>query len=229
MEKYEIESPRDYNNYLVINLNGYNVLIDSGSPDSFGDIHEITLLNRKYYIKKNLRSTLGISELVPYIGNIDALLGGDILNQLHYEINLSKGIFAVSDEPIIPDDAFELPVTYFSNIPVIQFNVGGNNVRAFFDTGAPVSYVSPDIASGYEPVDRAEDFYPLYGIFTTDIYEIPVEINGTKDIYRFGILPNRVRSALKVFGVNNILGHDYLRKYTASLSANPDKFWSSKC
>jgi len=230
MEEFKIENVSDFNNYVVVNINGIRVLIDTGSPLSLGKINEIEILGNIHPITRNLNNLLNMDELSRYVGNVDAIIGADILNNICYEINLSEGIFRVSNEPIVPINGFSLSVNYLNGIPIIQCVIDGNNEQAIFDTGAPISYISEEIANRYNPIGEMEDYHPMFGKFNTKIYEIPVEINGITDNFRFGVLPEQLREALRILGnINNILGFEYLKRFTASISREPDLFMGKEC
>ena len=83
---------------------------------------------------------------------------------------------------------------------------------ALIDTGAPISYVPSDTVAGLEPVGEAQDFMPLFGDFTTPLYDVTIEVLGATQTIRVGVLPPLLEAALgRLLSSPWILGADFLR------------------
>jgi hypothetical protein len=67
----------------------------------------------------------------------------------------------------------------------------------WWDTGAQLSYFQSAIwARPDKRLDDVEDFFPLYGRFTTRTYQLDLALNGTSETIRAGQLPSPLRGLL---------------------------------
>ena len=99
-------------------------------------------------------------------------------------------------------------------IPTIEIGLGEVAIRAFLDTGAPISYLNRQYLEWLNPIDHKEDFYPNFGRFKTPIYELPIDFASKKIDFTFGVLPNRIETALLKGDTLAIIGNDIFRHFT---------------
>lgn len=87
VETYSIEI---FDNHIIAKISNTKVLIDTGSPQSFGHIHTIRLLNREFKIKSNLMN-VSTSEISDLMGtDVDVILGMDILKSMNFFISKNE-------------------------------------------------------------------------------------------------------------------------------------------
>jgi hypothetical protein len=84
--------------------------------------------------------------------------------------------------------------------------VGGNRIKDFFDTGAPVSYAGEDILKAYPQVDTANDYYMTFEAFQSAIHRVPITLGSRSFVLDVGVLPPTLQSPLLPVGVEEILG-----------------------
>ena len=93
--------------------------------------------------------------LSSHIGTrIKALIGADILDMI---ISPHRKQLIVSDEEQHVDGE-ELEIDEFMGIPIFKAPVNDDTIRMFFDTGARLSYLHPDIAQAYPRIGTEQDF-----------------------------------------------------------------------
>lgn len=197
---------REVAGHLIASVDGLEVLIDTGSPVSFGrgvltmgrdpkprrleaDVAGFTIDD----ILREIRRLPGAEGLA----RLDALIGRDILGGCDLSINWPEGKLNLR-----PDTQRGIPST--------QAFVDGDRVRVIFDTGAPLSYISPRLARGEPRVGQAEDFYPLEGTYKVDLVEKMMAV-GWKSVYLpVAVAPPFVEALMG--GADAIIGTDVLKQ-----------------
>ena len=94
----------------------------------------------------------------------------------------------------------------------IALTFRGQQWHACLDSGARLSYVTPEAVDGLTPIGNEPDFHPLLGNFDVPVYELTVTVGSRTITGRFGVLPESLGSLLTTFGLNGwILGSDFFR------------------
>ena len=206
-----------YDNHLIANISGLQVLIDTGSPVSIGraslDLLGITCKPQHSFMG------LSINLIEEYLGHkIDLLLGADMLNSLCFSINYDDRTVSFSSEPQNLEGK-SLPVEKMHNVPIIAIKAGGQHRKVFFDTGAKVSYLKQSLTVGLTCTGKAKDFYPGIGQFETELYRVPLEILDEAIELDCGNLPALIEMTLAMANCDGILGNAIF-KYYNSVSIN---------
>lgn len=176
-------------------------LIDTGSPISIKAPEEAVRA-----VHPDLRRLVGMDELAQ----------GPLL------IDWSDGLVR---QTLTPSDLRQLETPHATadlarimGVPAIQIRAGrlrpGRRASstALIDTGAPISYAPGTAVEGLEPVGEAQDFMPLFGDFTTSLYDVSIEALGATRTIRVGVLPPLLEAALGMLSSAPwILGADFLR------------------
>lgn len=164
------------NNHYIVNIDGKNYLIDTGSPVSFWTsepIKEVTINNRAYALQKppyrfNAEET---NELVNF--EIDGFIGMDIISQTGLTIRRGEGLeFAVEKV-----EGIQVPMT--KGWPLMAY-VGCNMMsgRFIIDTGAMYGYGISGLFYDKKPYDHVRDYNPSLGHLDSDIYTLDIVIGG---------------------------------------------------
>jgi hypothetical protein len=111
-----------------------------------------------------------------------------------------------------------MPIELYSGIPIVKFRINGDNLKAFFDTGAQLSYLRDDITSNYEKSGVSNDFHPTIGSFVTNTFDIKTELNSNKFDVKYGNLPLSIKPLLDMANVDAILGFDFLKSFIIRLN-----------
>jgi len=205
--------------HIIVMVEGRPLLLDTGVPFSLG-YEPIVIAGRSFSVH---HSYLGVTPdyLSEHIGTpIEGLIGADILRCFTVSIYSAERLVQFGGAS--PEGNIAIPLQNFMGIPIITMEINGRVMRALFDTGAPMSYLLPEVLEGMKPEGRHEDFYPLLGHFLTDVHNLDVNIGGERRRLRFGELPEELHPLLTSIGGNvlGILGTGLLRHFAVSLSLN---------
>jgi hypothetical protein len=191
----------------VFTCGGRRVVLDTGSPVSFGH-GPLPLLGRDH----DLPSAFGpvsMDDISRAVGApVDALVGADILAKYQWLVDVGEGRLVVSRGEV-PCDGVTLRTPSVGGVPTADVILGGRQGRAVLDTGARLSYAGAADVSG-TPVGRERDFNPLLGVFETDVYRARVEIAGLSVDARVGVMPPALQQVLALVGARWIVGMDVL-------------------
>lgn len=229
---------------LILNNSDY-WLIGTGSPFSLkDDNYHVSILMQDLETNafvENLQRQVGeglLNEISRHIGlPIKALIGSDFLENVDVSIDpLSETIlFATPVDQNLPYyTGFKVPIEVpieilmgipaideiLIDIPMIEVSINGQTHKAFLDTGAKLSYISSDLLGGIEAVDRdVEDFFPLLGKFTTDVYPVDISIADNHHVkLKCGILPPLLKNALNAKEIDIIIGSELFLHFAMHLS-----------
>jgi len=210
----------------VIEVEGKKVLVDTGSPQTFGNVGNLKIMGKERSIPKTLRMAgVQIESISESIGeNIGALMGLDILADYCVSWDYQKREMTISDEACEKEEgAVEVAQPQNSTLSslvgmlgmsikkvavLIEMNVAGNDIVAFIDTGAKTSYLLPALTNGLESEEEVEDFNPLIGKFTTKIYSVKTSIGGVEIPTKYGTLPSMFASVISQVNAKAVIGRD---------------------
>ncbi len=203
-------------NHLFAELDDELWLIDTGSPSSFGDKGQLDFVGDSISISS---STMGLNAetLRKETGTqCIGLIGGNILNNYDIYFNLPQGTMGVSKEALDISDFLPnkdvpapvpIPISFMLGVPVVNCAINGKVVPLFFDTGAQISYWQNEELKNFPPLEIFSDFYPLYGKFETQTYEISFTLGTVNFTAPFGKLPALLGMSLSLGGAQGILGN----------------------
>jgi hypothetical protein len=103
-------------------------------------------------------------------------------------------------------------------IPFVTASVHGTRVKMFFDTGAPLSYLSRDMNLQHAPLRIVEDFHPRAGISRVATYQVSITLGQDTFEYRVGTMPSSLQRALGAADIEGILGTALLRYFIVCFS-----------
>jgi Ca-activated chloride channel family protein len=199
--------------HLVMRVDRFFDVLDTGSPVSIGNIHKFLFMGDMFRLHEEY---LGVDArtISQQVGeSIDAMLGMDILQNYTITIcNAGRRVyFSKYGSFLINGERME--IDYVKGIPFIEVQVNDESQKMFLDTGSPLNYLASRVTRGLQQVDSAKDTYPGIGEFTTPIYELPVTFAGVTVPLRFGNLPSILEASLMVSGINGILGTEIFRHF----------------
>jgi hypothetical protein len=106
----------------------------------------------------------------------------------------------------------EFPLRPCLGVFQIALTFRGQQWHACLDSGARLSYVTPEAVDGLTPIANEPDFHPLLGNFEVPVYELTITVGSRTITGRFGVLPESLSGILTMFGLNGwILGSDFFR------------------
>ena len=197
---------------LLLSTNLGSWIIGTGSPRSFSELPTLELDGVSLNMAPSFAG-LSAATLSAFIGlPVTGLLGIDVLKRFDIEFDLPSSQIMFSSEPVDMKGS-SVSVQSFQGIPIIDAVIGGQNARAFLETGAKLSYWQEASLVNYPATGAFEDFYPGIGLFQVDTYRVPVEIGGRNFEIRFGAPTTQVLSMLRMAGVTAILGNEIFQNH----------------
>ncbi|MBI5554775.1 MAG: hypothetical protein HY920_02835 [Elusimicrobia bacterium] len=223
MEKYSIGISESH---VIAIMNGKRVLISTGAPISIGDTPEIMILGQAHKIE-NKYLDLDIKQISEHLRtDLNALLGLDVL---------SKFIFYVSHgiEAMICSDFFinfketmrELPISIDSGQLMIDVKIGGVPIKMILDTGARLSFLNSILLEGQKSFGKKEVFYPGAGVFTTKVYNMPLELKEKVMAIPVGKLPDNMMTDLSLRQCSGLLGAEVFKYFSIQFCLKKNTIW----
>ena len=208
--------PLDTRNDLVIALAGdKRVLIDTGSPQSFGKQAPINFLGEEVTPPGSAMMGMATIEMVnKFLEHpVDALFGGDMIGDHPFKIDFMNKTITFLTEGYSEEGGTVVPMTITMGGIVFNMGLNGREMPAVFDTGAHYSYVTEDRPEAAGFTREIEDFHPMVGRFQSKMGEVPVMVAGKEMVFEFGILSGMLAMALQMIGVSTVVGAALLKKF----------------
>ena len=173
------------NNHYIIEIEGNNYLLDTGSPFSFSlkpGLNNVVINGVRYSLPYNLMG-LDINATRELVGmDVDGFIGMNIIRQTSLTIYKDGRI----DFKALPEQGHKLEMLA-DFMGLIKLKVSSNDfVSAYLvDTGARYAYGIEGLFRGKQPFDHISDYNPRLGHFDSNIYHINVDfgpIQKTLDI-----------------------------------------------
>ena len=204
--------------HVVASLDGRRVLVDTGSPVTFGRVEHLRLLDGAHPIAtgvlgftvetaaEHIRKLPGVA---PDFG-VDVLLGTDLLwgHQLRLD-------FPARTLHIAPATARQGTSSCSSRTRFLVEDLvlgGGRSALALVDTGAPVSYLSTQHTDGIPVSGWARDFFHGGGDFQVPLRIVHGRFRERAIAVAFAEPPVSVWMAMRLLGVQAIVGTDLLEQ-----------------
>jgi hypothetical protein len=198
--------------HLVTQLPQGRFLVDTGSPSSIGDGGTLVFAGERHSLCTDYLGATA-SSLANSVGTpLDGLIGTDILNRYDTVISPREGRLIVSSDPLDLEGT-ALEIDWCQGIPIVETAAAGRTLRAFFDTGAWLSYLDPELARQHPRCGHRRDFHPGLGTFETDTYRVSFTIGGRRVELLVGVLPEILRASLMLAGTAGILGTEILEQH----------------
>lgn len=187
------------NNHCIINIEGSNYLLDTGSPVSFSlkpGLNSVIINQRRYSLPYNVMN-LNIEDTRELVGmDVDGFIGMDIVRQASLTIYKDGRI----EFRALPEQGNRLEMLA-DPYGLIKLKISCNDyVSAYLvDTGAKYAYGREYLFSGGKPFGHIKDYSPRFGHFESDIYHIYVDFGPIKKTLDIGDSVE-VRDDLKATG-----------------------------
>jgi hypothetical protein len=195
--------------HLFVELDGGLWLFDTGSPASFGDLDEITFDDERFQLGNDYMG-LSASTLSQYIGvECLGLIGADILSHFDHLFDIPNGELTITTGHL-KHAGTALPLSEFMGIPILTAQIEGRDYRMFFDTGAQVSYFQDDSIESFPSAGSITDFYPGFGQFQTDTYQVPISLSDCDLTLRCGRLSGLLAATFTMADTSGIIGNQIL-------------------
>jgi len=196
-------------------------LVDTGSPFSFSSV-PLAFGGRQYNLPKEFMGMTPqtISELSGL--EIDTLIGCDILSNHSIRIRWREQCLDIDVEENPSEESILSPMRTLSGCPIFPLTIENRSTLAILDTGAHLSYISPDFVSGKAASGQKADFHPLTGHFTVNTWMLQTSLGGRNLTVEYGVLEGElqflVASAMMLADASAIIGTELLEHYDCTIS-----------
>ena len=204
-----------YDGHLIINENGKDILVDTGSPVTLSRDVDFQFMGESHQAFTNAggQTVDDFGQVMGY--PLDVLLGMDILSDLSVFVDYKQNQVIFSDEGFCHDGFSKLPMrkNVLGAISV-QLTVKDRLMNFALDTGAKISYVDDKCTLSEVPVENRDDFSPYVGHYSTPIYDMQAMAGDTSFPVKFGNLPHGLSAPLKMMGLDGAIGYDLFAAFT---------------
>jgi hypothetical protein len=199
--------------HLFLELAGRHWFVDTGAPTSFGT-EPVVRIGGDGYAVAGSHVGLTVADIAPYVGgDLAGLLGADILGRFDFAFDVANGTAELTTDTLAVSGT-AIPLDDYMGVPIVPARVRGDDYRMFFDTGAQFSYFLHGSLASFPPAGRVTDFFPTMGPFESPTHHVDVVVGEVALTLRCGTLPEPLRSALTVVGVEGVVGNEVFRDRT---------------
>lgn len=204
--------------HVVAALDGRRVLVDTGSPVTFGRGERLSISGGDHPIAtgvlgftvetaaEHIRKLPGVAPDF----DVDVLLGTDLLWGHALELDFAARRLCIS--PIARRDGTACCGSR-GRFLIEDLTVGGQGLLALVDTGAPVSYLSTRHTEGFPVSGWARDFFHGGGDFQVPLRVVRSTFRGRRADAEFAEPPVSVWMSMRLLGVQAIIGTDLLEPF----------------
>lgn len=195
-----------------------------GSPVSLTDRESFEFMGVTYPGCRSIGDK-GIGVVAEQLGReIDVLVGLDVLNNYVIDIDYVRYLLEIANKPFEKDGSIVTMHKGSMGILTIPMSVDGKVFNFALDTGAKISYVNRKVTVKDSSVKCLKDFNPLFGYFSTPIFNKTVGIGGQIFQCEFGNLPAMVELSLAMLGIDGVIGYDLFNAFNVTID-----FINNKC
>ena len=204
--------------HIIFSCEDKKMLLDTGS-NSIGQSDTINFLNTEFDIGSTFNG-LDIHKISKYVGfDIDTLIGIDILQHFDLYIDNQNKELTFSKN----NNEFYYDAVALDEHCIFEVAIDGVKLKAYFDTGAKVSYIPSQIVEENITCGSAKDFFPGYGSFETMLYRLDTQIGSIDIELKYGVLPTPLEESLLKRNQYAIIGSDIIQSYNCHISL-PNNF-----
>jgi len=195
---------------LYVNIDGYNWLLDTGMPVTFGNVESLCIAGDEFSVLDSYME-LNASKLTELIGHSAAgVIGTDVLNQFNILFDLKrKQVSFTTDEIGLDGDTLEM-VDEFMGTPIVLARISGEDRRMLFGTGFRLSYFQDKVLDTFPPAGEVTDYSSGLGQIQTETYMVDATIGGKHCKLRCGSLPELLGVRLMLEDAEGVIGNELL-------------------
>ena len=215
--------------HIILPFGDQMALLDTGSPSSISS-HPFNFGGKRHTTPNQLMgfTTRQLSELAGI--KIDILIGCDILSRHKIRIRWQEHCIDIGDDT--PDGSIVDDMESMMGCPIIPLRIAGESIKALFDTGAHLSYISPALIAGLPQTGQKADFHPFNGHFTSPTYTVETALGGKAFTMEYGILSGELGAAvdltLNMTNTSAVIGTQLLEHFDCTLDWKEGRIsWST--
>lgn len=200
--------------HVLAAYEGRTLLLDTGSPESFGDVREVAIGKARHRLKRGY-GIVNLEEVSGFVGHqVDAIVGMDILGRYNLQLDMAAGTTRFLEEPPAVQAEAVIPFQRRSGgLIFVDAVVAGRKACLAFDTGAYLSYMLPEFMEECPACGPLADYYPMIGHYRVDTRRVPVSLGTAEMEVRMGEAPEEVQTVLAAVGAQGIIGSALLEAF----------------
>jgi hypothetical protein len=192
-------------------------LVDTGSPFDIGRGRAARLLDENWCPPVEHARVLDVAST--HLGvEVEWLLGAPTLERLRLLLDWRGRRAELRADAIALDGARPVSIVRRGGVPFVEIVAGSATTAAVLVPRAAVA--------GRTPIRRERDFHPLIGPFETDVWSLPISVDGRPIALEAGVLPAALERALAT-GDGWILGSDFFCNRTIVLDYPAATVWDA--
>lgn len=210
--------PMNSKGCLIAMVDGFRVLLDTGSPYTFrfpDGPEELQFLGAQLHLRTLPLPGAYLRDGMERLGiQIDALIGMDLLGRYAWAVDPDGRSIHAMDEVGSVDGITWIPMAAEYGPPIIHLDDGK---RVILDTGASLSYRVGAGREVSEPVANTEDWSLIWGTIRTPVWSSILEVGGVQFPVEYGHLPEEADRRLAWMETCWVIGSDLLRAFRVIL------------
>ncbi|MBR2900116.1 MAG: hypothetical protein IKC23_10930 [Fibrobacter sp.] len=187
--------------HFIITDNGRRVLVDTGCPFIINDENKQSKPMGELYLN-DVRRNVDPA--------IDEFRGLEYFAQRKVLFDYRKAVVVIADQGDEVDlvrPVAEFPISGLPQRIVFSAVIDGVSRNLIFDTGASIAnYLTESIAKTGTPCGKTEDFFPLKGKYTVNLFSLPVKVGGETVDIPFGVQPADIDRDVQMSGAVGVIG-----------------------
>lgn len=214
--------------HLILEKGGHQLLLDTGSPISFGTCGDVRVFNRRIHLSPS--PVLDARDIGRHIGalldppatlDLDGLLGTDLLRGLEVVIDWEgRTITTSAVRPELAGWRGDL----IGGLPSTRVRINGHDVLAVTDTGARSCFAVPRVLNGAAATGVTRDFYPTLGAFETSLHLTEVGLDGRRERVAVARANEVITLAMATAGAEALVGTDLMQRLGPTRFQFPRRF-----
>jgi hypothetical protein len=196
--------------HLVLQQGTKNLLVDTGTPISFGYENNLEFFGAVYPVQNIEIHNPNRGGLLE--NHIDCVLGNDILRHFNILFEQSKNHAVFDTENDFSFDrqiCVELQsVALLGVCYVFNAESNGKNLKFIFDTGAVTPFIKSDLIAGNPVVGHNRDYNPELGEFEFNLFSLDLQIANKPFTINFGTLPQFAELQFVMTATDGVAGYD---------------------
>jgi hypothetical protein len=212
--------------HVVCELDCARVLVDTGSPVSFGTPRTLTVVETERELWPAL-GDLTIDRITEHVRalpeardapegwRLDALVGADLLWGHTVHIDWEERLLRIT-APADREPA-SAPADPLDRLVRTRLTIGERELDAVVDTGAGISYAVPEALAGANTAGMADDFLPGVGPFQAELHEVFAHLPHVGFPARIAAANAGVLRLMRAARAEAIIGTDLLSRMGVSV------------
>lgn len=178
-------------NLIIVNMDGRDLLIDTGSPRSFAlkESFPVKINDISYDLKITMASSIVLDTLKHLLNvNVDGIIGNDIIVANNLSIDYLNEVIYFGIVPCSYDiEQYTMPLKTRMGLAYTELKSGSNTLDVILDTGSKMHYVKESYVDKTRSRGYFEDYSPDLGQMEGHLFDFYDSIHD--ETVTAGILP----------------------------------------